>query len=300
MSFWRAHLTRWIELACRMEVMCPKPGNVCPGYHFNDASVDDFLKSASAAADPMASASEAAVGSAILSAVRATRTQVSHNTNLGMILLITPLAAVPPQESLAEGIHLVLEKLTPQDTRDVYKAIRTANPGGLGEAQDQDVESDPELGLCDCMRLAAEFDLIARQYTNGFEQVLCDGPDLLREARRLIEQQQQRITWVALKLIARYGDSLVFRKCGQSMSDEVRRLAAGVLLAGWPDTTASHDKYNEFDSFLRADGHRRNPGTTADLIAAILFAGLREGWFTPDGNWWLTTSGIDGQRVESR
>jgi triphosphoribosyl-dephospho-CoA synthetase len=28
---------------------------------------------------------------------------------------------------------------------------------------------------------------------------------------------------------------------------------------------------------LRADGHRRNPGATADLIAAALFVALREG-----------------------
>ena len=31
-----------------------------------------------------------------------------------------------------------------------------------------------------------------------------------------------------------------------------------------------------FDRWLRADGHRRNPGTTADLIAACLFVCLRD------------------------
>ena len=34
---------------------------------------------------------------------------------------------------------------------------------------------------------------------------------------------------------------------------------------------------DKFDAWLRADGHRRNPGTTADLIAATLFAALRDG-----------------------
>ena len=32
----------------------------------------------------------------------------------------------------------------------------------------------------------------------------------------------------------------------------------------------------DLDFWLRSDGHRRNPGTTADLIAAGLFAALRE------------------------
>jgi triphosphoribosyl-dephospho-CoA synthetase len=30
----------------------------------------------------------------------------------------------------------------------------------------------------------------------------------------------------------------------------------------------------ELDGFLRSEGHRRNPGTTADLIAATLFVKL--------------------------
>ena len=32
----------------------------------------------------------------------------------------------------------------------------------------------------------------------------------------------------------------------------------------------------EFDFWLRADGHRRNPGTSADVIASALFVLLRE------------------------
>ena len=33
----------------------------------------------------------------------------------------------------------------------------------------------------------------------------------------------------------------------------------------------------ELDQWLRVDGHRRNPGTTADMIGAALFIGLRHG-----------------------
>ena len=34
---------------------------------------------------------------------------------------------------------------------------------------------------------------------------------------------------------------------------------------------------SSLDFWLRSDGHRRNPGTTADLIAAGLFVGLYNG-----------------------
>ena len=37
----------------------------------------------------------------------------------------------------------------------------------------------------------------------------------------------------------------------------------------------------DLDFWLRSDGHRRNPGTTADLMAAGLFVGLRQGWIVP-------------------
>ena len=37
----------------------------------------------------------------------------------------------------------------------------------------------------------------------------------------------------------------------------------------------------DFDFWLRADGNRRNPGATADLVAAALFAGLRDGLLPP-------------------
>jgi triphosphoribosyl-dephospho-CoA synthase len=38
------------------------------------------------------------------------------------------------------------------------------------------------------------------------------------------------------------------------------------------------DRLAELDAWLRADGNRRNPGTTADLVAGCLSAALREGW----------------------
>jgi triphosphoribosyl-dephospho-CoA synthase len=56
---------------------------------------------------------------------------------------------------------------------------------------------------------------------------------------------------------------------------EASRRAAEVLAAGWPDAPA--DPLRAFDAWLRADGHARNPGATADLVTAALFAALRDG-----------------------
>ena len=37
----------------------------------------------------------------------------------------------------------------------------------------------------------------------------------------------------------------------------------------------------ELDAYLRSDGNKLNPGTTADLVAACLFVALRENKVAP-------------------
>ncbi len=293
MISWHAQLSEWIRTACGMEVACPKPGNVGPQQPFSHATAEDFLRSADAVAPVLSHAERQPLGQTILQAVQATRSVVSHNTNLGIILLTAPLAAVPPEQSLVAGITRVLDSLTVEDSRLVYQAILLAEPGGLGTADQQDLHCQPTVSLRECMRLAADRDMIARQYANEFQEVLCLGVDLLRESRQVTASQSQQITWVALKYLAEFGDSLVARRCGREVSAKVRTLAAQVLADGWPASQESRVRLEQFDQFLRADGHRRNPGTTADLIAALLFSALREGWLVPEDDWWK----IDGKHA---
>src|SRR5207244_8925249 len=101
-------------------------------------------------------------------------------TNLGIILLLAPLAAVPRQENLRAGVERVLTALSVADSRHVFEAIRLANPAGLGQVEEQDIHAEPTLPLRDVMGLAAERDMIARQYVNGFAEVFDEGlPELI-------------------------------------------------------------------------------------------------------------------------
>ena len=279
MTTWQQQLQFWIHAACRMEVLSPKPGNVSPGREFAGASVRDFLQSSAAIAPIIAMARQYSLGETILQAVRATRSVVDHNTNLGIILLIAPLAAVNPERSLLDGVEQVLAGTTLRDSQLVYEAIRLANPGGLGDAGEQDVVNAPSLTLRDCMILAAERDFIAAQYADGFQELLGIGMPLLRESTEITRAQPEQITCLALNLLARFGDTLIARKCGPAVSDQVRRQATEVLASGWPHSSSGQQLFSELDAFLRADGNRRNPGTTADSVAAILFGAQREGWF---------------------
>jgi triphosphoribosyl-dephospho-CoA synthase len=276
-SHWSQQVSRWVQVACQREVRSPKPGNVSPGNEFADATVADFLASADAIAAVMAMASERPLGTTILECVEATRRVVGHNTNLGIILLIAPLAAVPVDQTLTAGIGSILNATTVDDSIAAYEAIRRAQPAGLGEVKDQDLLQAPTENLVECMRLAADRDLIAAQYANGFQQVLGSGLEWLAEAQQAIESSSQQITWLAVRFLAEFGDSLIARKCGLPMSDLVQQKARELLRSGWPQRSGSSADLADLDAFLRADGNRRNPGTTADFIAAVIFAGLREG-----------------------
>ena len=120
-------------------------------------------------ADFRSSARRRGVGQTVLDAVRATRAAVGTNTNLGTLLLLAPLAAVPQAESLSDRDWRTCWHGSPaDDTKHVYEAIRISCAGGLGRAEQADVFADPpaDLNLVEAMRLAADRDSVARQYTN--------------------------------------------------------------------------------------------------------------------------------------
>ncbi len=201
---------------------------------------------------------------------------VSSNTNLGIVLLLAPLAAVPRHQSLRGGIGNVLNALTVEDSRQVFEAIRLVKPGGLGRVSDQDVVAEPTLPLRQIMALAAERDWVARQYANDFEDVFDCGLPALLDGFRRFDNLDEAIVFTQLTLLSRLGDSLILRKRGLEEAAAARDMAKGVLDAGWPTTHLGREAFETFDAWLREFGNARNPGTSADLVTACLFAEFRE------------------------
>ncbi|WP_435009579.1 triphosphoribosyl-dephospho-CoA synthase [Tundrisphaera lichenicola] len=265
------------QLACLLEATARKPGNVHRFRDFDDAHYLDFLMSAGAIVEPLDRASRSGVGRAILESVEATRRLISNNTNLGMILLLAPLAAVPPGEDLRAGVGAILEGTTVEDASLVYRAIRLAKPGGLGRADDQDVSDEPTLTLREAMLLAADRDLVARQYARAYADVFDIALPTLRAILESGHPMETAIIGTFLRFLAERPDTLILRKRGEAIAREASDRASAVLRAGWPDAPES---LVDFDDWLRLDGHSRNPGATADLTTAALFAALRDGTIT--------------------
>ena len=265
------------QLACIVEATARKPGNVHPSEDFEDTTFLDFALSALAIGPAFDRAAGRGIGAMVLDAVESTRRVVATNTNLGMVLLLAPLAAVAREVPLREGVADVLSATTVDDARLVYRAIRLARPGGLGEAVAQDVTEEPTQTLVDVMALAADRYTVARQYAGGFAEEFDVGVPALHGALAAGRPLETAVIATHLRLMAEVPDTLIARKCGLDESREAARRAAGVLRDGWPDTTAGVRSCAGLDRWLRAKGHARNPGTTADLVAAALFVCLRDG-----------------------
>lgn len=268
-------IAQWFESACRADVLNFKPGNVCPGHEGPHGTVSDFLTSAQICAPLIAETPHRAPESVLLDCVRAVRRGVGHNTNLGILLLCVPLAAVPIGQPLQSGVTQVIDRMDRNAAAVIYEAIRTAAPGGMGTAAKNDISNAPTDNVRVCMSAAADHDLVARQYADNFRDVLDVALPLLEEAVCDLTAPH-RVTWTALRLIARYGDSLVARRFGPAVSQQLQQQAASVLAAGWPATETSHRLLLEWDQSLRSPTRRLNPGTTADIITAAVFAGLRD------------------------
>src|SRR5262245_612336 len=96
------------QLACVLEATARKPGNVTRFVDFEDLTYLDFVLSAAAIAPVMDCVAELGVGRAVLESLEATRRVVGTNSNLGMLLLLAPLAAVPAGEDMETGVERVL------------------------------------------------------------------------------------------------------------------------------------------------------------------------------------------------
>lgn len=266
-----------VTLACVLEASAPKPGNVHPAANFRDATYSDFVASAVAIGPVFRQAHAQSVGKTVLDAICSMQSVVRTNTSLGTILLLAPLAAVPPEVSCREGVEGVLARLNATDCRDVYLAIRKSQPGGLGKIETADVHDEPPDDLREAMTLAADRDLVARQYANGFADVLEFVLPTLVEFTRQTRTLNEAIVLTHLATMARYPDSLIARKCGAEIAAESARRAQQVLTFH-KDSDGDHiqEELAKFDTWLRDGEHRRNPGTTADLLAASLFVKLRD------------------------
>jgi triphosphoribosyl-dephospho-CoA synthase len=270
--------------ACRDELAAPKPGNVhvfAPGHRM---TANDFVRSAAAASGPIATTG-ARVGARIHGAIEATLAAVGTNTNLGIVLLCAPLAAAAElgPGDLRAAVGEILAGLDAQDADLAFGAIVRAAPAGLGRAERHDVFAPAVASLRDAMAEAADRDRIALQYVTEYADVFELGEPALNRATA----QGWDPTWstlaVYLSFVAAFPDTHIVRRNGAATAENIRRLAAELNDRMRPLQSPEMllPDLLTWDAALKRDGI--NPGTSADLTVATLFAHRLRNVLLPPG-----------------
>jgi triphosphoribosyl-dephospho-CoA synthase len=259
--------------SCRDEIMALKPGNVhvfAPGHGM---TVDHFLTSAAAAALPLTQPG-LRVGQRIRGAVEASFSAAGLNTNLGILLLCAPLAAAAQlgTQDLNRALNEILNSLDQSDAAETFEAITRASPGGLGTATQHDVHQPPMVTLSEAMAEAAPRDRIAWQFVSNFEDIFTTGLNALAKARRQNTVPPWTTVSIYLAFLSKFPDTHIMRKFGFETAEKVRIEAISTLTSfeAKARREESFDDLMALDTKLKAQG--LNPGTSADLTVATLFA----------------------------
>ena len=263
------------EAACWHEIAALKPGNVHIYADGHDMVAADFLVSAQLAA-PQICRPDASLGARIEASVRATQGRGRKNTNLGILLLCAPLAMAAQnmlEQDLRGALAKVLANLTQEDARAVSRAIILVSPNdhGSGAAhvgRDRTGMDLANMELMQAMALAAPRDGVARQYVTNFADVF----DLGLIAIGYQSSRKWGAVSAYVEFLATYPDSHIKREFGvgpaQYVQAKAMKLRERLNRARRPSAT--------LPDLLALDrdfkNQRLNPGTSADLTVASLFA----------------------------
>lgn len=261
------------QLACLLEVSAPKPGNVYPFSGFSDIGYEDFLIGAVKLSNIILThLDRIGVGELIYRAVASTYVEVKTNVNLGIALLIVPLAKayLEGSEGLRSSLYRVLDNLTVEDTVWVYKAMRMVSPGGLGRSDRADVYEEPNVTLKEAMIMAKDRDSIAYEYSSGYEISFDTVYPLIKRYREEGMSWSDTIVQAFLELISKIPDTLIARKFGREVALEVSEKVRRILDLGGVKTEEGRIAIKELDRELKGAKVKVNPGTSADLIASGL------------------------------
>ncbi len=270
------HITRCAQLAMMLEVSAtPKPGNVDKDHDFPDITYGHFLASA-IGVEPVfekAAMSNVGAGTLIREAIEVSaRWNGGKNTHFGTFLLLMPLTMAAGKGDVHQANEIV-QKTTVEDAVEFYKAFKCidvyledVDDLSVNDAKSIDEIERRGLTLYDIMKMSAGQDEIAQEWVRGF-------PRTFAGARMLAEKVKEMgindaIVHSYLTLLAEQPDTLVQKKFGSSVAEEVSRKASAVLKEWSIDAVRLFD-----DELIR---RRINPGTTADITAAALFIHLLE------------------------
>ena len=273
------------QIASALEVSgYPKPGNVHRTRDYDDMVFEDFIISGIVIGDTIREATSDVdvenpqLGRYILEAVKETDKWIKNNTNLGIVMMLTPIAVAAAIsddfDEIRSNVVKVMANTSVDDACDLYDAINIADAGGMGDQDEYDVASDSakeELRannqtMYDVLKISAPWDMLAREMTSDMPAVFEIG---FPTYHKLKEEKSLNDACVLtfLKILSEVPDTLISRKYGSDEALKISMMTRDLLKM--KDSGDFKVKLQEFDDYLFENSY--NPGTTADLTAASIF-----------------------------
>ena len=217
--------------------------------------------------------------------------QKGGNVLLGHLLILAPLAAagticskqkLDNFSNFNEILKKIIKDTTINDTVSLYKAIKYCNPGGLGKIDKYDLNDDnsineikkDEITLKKIFELSKDYDMISREYSTNFSIILKEGLPYFFNTYETYKDINIAIVNTFLKVLSNHPDTLIIRKSGLSNAKNVSEAANQVLKLGGIATKNGLKSVMKLDKKLHFKNGLLNPGTTADIIAGIIFCAL--------------------------
>jgi len=273
------------QIASALEVSgYPKPGNVHRTRDYDDMEFEDFIISGIVIGDTIREActdvdvEKPELGKYILQAVAETDRWIKNNTNLGIVMMTTPIAVAASIsdsfDDIRENIKLLMGNTSVVDACDLYDAINIADAGGMGDQDEYDVASDnakQELRdnnqtMYDVLKISAPWDMLAREMTSDMPAVFEIGYPTYHELKE-INTKNEACLLTFLTILSHVPDTLISRKYGDDEALKISMMTRDLLKMR--DSPDFMETVQQFDDYLYENKY--NPGTTADLTAASIF-----------------------------
>ena len=259
-------IAKMAQIASALEVSgYPKPGNVHRTRDYDDMVFEDFVISGIVIGDSIREActdvdvENPQLGKYILQAVAETDKWIKNNTNLGIVMMTTPIAVAAAIsdsfDEIRENIKLVMGNTSVDDACDLYDAINIADAGGMGDQDEYDVASDNAKNelrqnnqtMYDVLKISAPWDMLAREMTSDMPAVFEIGYPIYHKLKEE-KTQNEACLLTFLTILSHVPDTLISRKYGDEEALKISLMTRDLLKM--KDSDDFMELVGQFDAYL--------------------------------------------------
>ncbi len=283
-------------IACSLEVLSYKPGNVNRFSNNKNTKVEDFFLSiyglyefflyfenkAYELKKNKIAYKDIELGKAIYQATKKiTKLHKGGNTHLGIILLLFPLIfGYSIGKNPIKEIEKLLKNTTYKDSIYFYKAIKKATLPYKSTKEELDIFNPNfsevigknKINLYKILEKSQKNDLVAKLLVNNYNLIYKKILPFFKKLYGSIKVIEKAIIVAYLYALSSYYDSHVVKKHGFSVAQNLKKEAIGVFERYMNSFDLVY--LEKFDDKLKKK--KINPGTCADIICATIFIFLIE------------------------